>query len=155
MTKDVIVILDNVRSAHNVGAILRTCDGAKVKKVVFLGITPNHTHPKVKKTALGAEEFLNYENVSNSKDYILNLKRDNFKIFSIEQTDNCLPISRKTFNDTDKIALVFGNEITGISNNILELSDLILEIPMFGKKNSLNVSTCVGIILYNIIFSND
>jgi len=153
--KEVIVILDNVRSAFNVGAIFRTCDGAGIKKIILSGITPSGNHPKVKKTALGAENFVCWEYINNIQiNYLLNLKTQGYKVFSIEQHESSYPINKDSFKNYKKLVIVFGNEICGISRNILNYSDIILEIPMFGKKNSLNVATCVSIVLYNLIIFN-
>ena len=153
--KDVIVILDNVRSAFNVGSIFRTCDGAGITKIILSGITPKGDHPKVKKTAIGAENFINWEYINHIDiTYLTNLKHKGYKIFSIEQHESSYLINKDSFKKNKKLAIIFGNEISGISRNLLNYSDAIIEIPMFGKKNSLNVATCVGIVLYNLIVFN-
>ncbi len=149
--REVVVILDNIRSALNVGAIFRTCDGAGVKSLILSGITPYPPHPKVVKTAIGAEESVNFKHTKDLIDEINKLKEDGFKIVSIEQTD-----SSKNFFEaelSEKIVLIFGNELTGVSSEVLSQSDLVLELPMRGEKNSLNVATTVGIVLYNTMFS--
>jgi tRNA G18 (ribose-2'-O)-methylase SpoU len=144
---EVVVILDNIRSTFNVGSVLRTGDGAGIKKLYLAGITPTPAHPKIKKTALGAENYLEWEHVSNTLDLIQKLKQNGFKIISIEQTPSAQ--NYKEVELVGKIAFIFGNEISGVNPEILEASDLHLELPMKGQKNSLNISTTVGIILYH------
>ncbi len=149
--KEVIVLLDNVRSALNVGAIFRTCDGAGVKELILSGITPYPPHPKVIKTSIGAEEHIKFEYLKDPKDRIVELKKEGFVVVSIEQT----PKSKDFFREKlpEKVLIIMGNELTGVSSDLLKLSDLVLELPMNGVKNSLNVATTTGIVLYNTTFS--
>ncbi len=149
--KEVIVILDNIRSALNVGAIFRTCDGAGVKKLILAGITPYPPHPKIIKTSLGAEESVNFDYVKNPLELIKEYKKNGFQILSIEETPNAT-----NFFDwklSNKIVFIFGHEITGVSPEIMRESDTTLILPMKGKKNSLNVATTIGIVLYNTMFA--
>jgi 23S rRNA (guanosine2251-2'-O)-methyltransferase len=146
MQTETVVILDNVRSAFNVGSIFRTCDGAGVKKLYLCGITPTKEHKKIKKTALGAEEYLDSEHIKDAAELITALKKDGFTIVSVEQTSDS--IDYKEFTYPPKVAFIFGNEITGVDKNLITNSDRIIDIEMRGKKNSLNVATTVGIILY-------
>lgn len=143
---ELVVVLDNIRSALNVGAIFRTCDGANVKKIYSIGITPSFIHPKVKKTALGAENYIENICIKDTQEAINLLKSEGYKIVSIEQDKRSMKLGEE--NIDGKIALVFGNEITGVSNLFLKESDFVLELPMLGKKNSLNVATTAGIIIY-------
>ena len=147
--KEVVVILEDVRSTFNVGSVLRTADGSGCTKVYMCGITPDGNHPKVKKTALGAEEFMQWEHRKDINELLSELKSEGFQLISVEQSPNS--ISYKDLKLDDKAAFIFGNEITGVSEKTLEASDSIAEIPMLGKKNSLNISTTVGIILYNTV----
>lgn len=147
----IIVILDNIRSAHNVGAILRTCDGAGVEELYLCGITPDINHKKIIKTALGAEKYVKTTYYKDVLEAINKAKNDGYQIISIEQTENSKNLDENRFND--KVCLIFGNEITGVSLKSLEYSDSVLEIPMRGSKNSLNVSTTVGIVLYYLILN--
>lgn len=142
----IIIVLDNIRSVHNVGAIFRTCDGAGVDEIILCGITPTPEHKKVHKTALNAENYVKWQYFAETKDAIAYLKENNFVIYSVEQSKSSKMLNSIEFSN--KTAFIFGNEITGVSPSIMELSDLTVEIPMVGKKNSLNVSTCVGIITY-------
>ncbi|MCA9380775.1 RNA methyltransferase [Candidatus Dojkabacteria bacterium] len=149
--REVVVVLDSIRSALNVGAIFRTADGAGVKKLYLTGITPYPPHPKVLKTSLGANDYVEFEHNKDINEVIDNLKKEGYSIISLEEHKDA-----KDFFDVklpDKCAFVFGNEITGVSNNVIEKSDMLLMLPMRGKKNSLNVATTIGIVLYNSIFS--
>lgn len=149
--KEIIVILDNVRSALNVGAIFRTCEGAGVEKIILGGITAFPPHNKIAKTALGAEKTVPFEHIKTGLvERINDLKEEGYEIISIEES----PTANKFYNtDTrNKVALVFGHEITGVSLEVQEASDQILELPMLGKKKSLNVATTAGIVIYNLKF---
>lgn len=146
MKNEVVVILDNVRSAFNVGSIFRTCDGAGVKKLYLCGITPDGEHKKIKKTALGAEGYLDWEHVKDSLQLTTALKNEGFKVVSVEQTEQSEDY--KNFSYPQKVAFIFGNEITGVDPKLIDMSDHVVDIEMNGKKNSLNVATTVGIILY-------
>ncbi len=147
--KEIVVVLEDVRSTFNVGSVLRTSDGAGVSKVYMCGITPDGKHPKVVKTALGAENFIQWEHVKDTGELLGKLKAEGFQIVSVEQSEKSEDYRK--INYGEKIAFVFGNEITGVSEATLSASDHIAEIPMLGKKNSLNVSTTTGIILYNAV----
>jgi 23S rRNA (guanosine2251-2'-O)-methyltransferase len=149
--REIVVVLDNVRSALNVGAIFRTCDGAGVKKLILGGITPFPPHKKLVKTALGAEEFVTWEHSKDLTETIKKYKKEGFCVYSIEQ--NPSSINHTGENYSDKVLLIFGNEILGVNSELLKLSDRIIEIPMLGKKNSLNVATTVGIIVYHLRFN--
>jgi 23S rRNA (guanosine2251-2'-O)-methyltransferase len=152
--KEIIILLDNVRSALNVGASIRTCDGAGVGRIITFGITPFPPHPKVLKTSLGAEKIIKFDNIKdNLEDLLTKYRKEGYQICAIEETKG----SENFFetNLSDKIIYIFGNEITGVSDNLLKLSDKVLALPMQGSKNSLNVATTVGIILYNTMFSRN
>jgi len=148
--KEIILMLDNVRSALNVGAILRTSDGAGVKKVYLAGITPYPPHPRVLKTALGAEESVDFEHIKDAKAVIQKYKDEGFQIVSIEETEGAQDFFGHNF--TSKVLILMGNEITGVQEEIMKMSDSILVLPMKGKKTSLNVATTTGIVLYTLQF---
>lgn len=150
MNREIIVVLDNVRSALNVGAIFRTCDAVGVAKLILCGITPYPPHPKVVKTALGAQEYVPYEHVADINRLIKSLQSDDYTILSVEQTENS--VMYQTVNYPKKVALIFGNEITGVQKEFLDNSNKHIELPMVGKKESLNVATTAGIVLYHIGF---
>lgn len=142
-----VVILENLRSLHNVGSIFRTADGAGWDKVYLCGYTGTPPDRRIEKVSLGAEEFIEWEKAENIAELIEILKKDGFKIIALEQTLK----SREIFNentDEEKIALILGNEVTGVEKETLDKSDAHLDIPMHGQKTSLNVSIAAGIALY-------
>lgn len=152
--KQIFIILDNIRSAHNVGSIFRTADGAGVAKIYLVGQTPTpvdrfgRTVDKIAKTSLGASAMIPFEYVEteNILAIITKLKAEGFKIISIEQTPQS--VSFYDFLPPEKVCYVFGNEIDGVSKVILDESDEVVAIPMRGQKESLNVSVTAGIILF-------
>lgn len=143
-----VVVLDNVRSMHNVGAVFRTADAFLVEKIVLCGITPQPPHREIHKAALGATESVDwiYENDINKA--IDDLRKDNFKIIGIEQTSDSQLISDFDINQEKKYAIILGNEVDGISDEALPNIDTFLEIPQLGTKHSLNVSVCGGIVIW-------
>lgn len=140
----IFLVLNNIRSVFNVGSIFRTADAFGVKKIFLTGYTP---HP-ARKTALGAEEYIESERFSNVGKLIKKLKSEKFFIISLEQAKNS--VSLKKIKKHKFVALILGNEVRGISKSILQNSDAVVEIPMRGKKESLNVSVAAGIALYAI-----
>ncbi len=148
-----IAILDNIRSRENVGSIFRTADAAGISKLWLCGITPCPPHPKISKSALGAENFLPWQYQKNCWRIIENLKKQGFFIIALEQNKKALNLFK--FKPRQKnIALVVGNEITGVSKSALKKADKILEIPMRGKKESLNVAVAFGIAAYQLKRNN-
>lgn len=151
MDKEIIVILDNIRSALNVGAIFRTADGVGVKKIYLCGISPYPGHSKLHKTALDAENYVEWKHFKSTEDAIKSAKEEGYTIYSVEQTQNSKRYHEVVYSN--KTCVIFGHEITGVSPNIIQQSDYAVELPMLGKKNSLNVATTAGIILYHIRFN--
>ena len=153
----IYLVLNNIRSLHNVGAIFRTADGAGVEKIFLTGYTPTpyDFFGKIKKdfqkTALGAEKSVDWARVQNIHTLIKRLKKDKFQIVSLEQSKNSIDIRK--FKPRKNLALILGNEVGGIPKSVLKKSDAVLEIPMFGKKESLNVSVAAGVALYMIRFA--
>lgn len=146
---EIFVVLDNIRSALNVGAIFRTSDAARVESLILCGITAYPPHNRIPKTALGSIESVNWEYFNQSAEALNKLRKNKVEIVSIELTENAVDFWDYEFKK--RTALVFGNEISGISKSVIEESDAIVKIPMFGKKESLNVATSVGIVLYEVI----
>lgn len=150
-----VVILDNVRSLHNVGSIFRTADAAGVEKIYLCGVTPSPTdrfggvREQLTKVSLGAEKYLDWEKCVSTPKLVAKLKKEGFTILALEQSEKSIPYgkipSRTRFS---KIALVVGNEVEGLPVMILKKSDMILEIPMHGKKESLNVGVAFGIVAF-------
>jgi 23S rRNA (guanosine2251-2'-O)-methyltransferase len=145
--KTIYILLDNVRSIYNVGSVFRTADGCGISKIILCGITATPEHPKLKKTSLGAEESVKYEYFKDSIEAVKHFKKEGFTIISVELTPSSVDF--RSVNYSNNTVLIFGHEVTGVSTEILELSDSIIQIPMVGIKESLNVATTVGIIAYN------
>lgn len=143
-----IIILDNIRSMHNVGATFRTADAFLIEKIILCGITPQPPHREIHKAALGATESVDWSHESDINTTISDLKNKGFEIIGIEQTSNSQMITDFTIDKTKKYALILGNEVEGISDEALENIDTFLEIPQLGTKHSLNVSVCGGIVMW-------
>lgn len=147
MKEKFCVILHNIRSAYNVGAIFRTADAVKVDKIFLSGYTPTpNKNKEIIKTALGAEKYVSWEYYKNISYLLKKLKKEKYFLVSLEQSSKSIPFYK--FKAKFPLVLVLGNEVRGLSEAILEKSDFILEIPMFGKKESLNVSVAFGIVAY-------
>ena len=143
-----VVVLDNIRSMHNVGATFRTADAFLVQKIILCGITPQPPHREIHKAALGATESVDwsYENDINAT--INDLKSQGFEVVGIEQTTNSTMITDFKVDNTKKYAVILGNEVEGISDEALQNIDSFIEIPQLGTKHSLNVSVCGGIVMW-------
>lgn len=148
-----VVVLDNVRSMHNVGAIFRTGDAFLVEKIILCGITPQPPHREIHKSALGATETVDWQYFKDISEAVAFLKKENFEVLGIEQTSNSVMITDFKIENKKKYALVLGNEVEGISEEILPDLDHCLEIPQLGTKHSLNVSVCGGIVMWEFFKS--
>ena len=149
MTKiPVVVVLDNVRSLHNVGSIFRTADAFNVESILLCGITATPPHREIHRSALGAEESVDWSHADNTADATRALKKKGYHIIAIEQTTNSIPLGSFTGDPNRKTALVFGNEINGIADEVLALANQAIEIPQFGTKHSFNVAVTAGIVLW-------
>lgn len=146
----VCLVLDNVRSLHNVGSAFRTADAFRIEKIFLTGITGTPPHREIHKTALGATESVDWAYAEKTEDVIHQLKSNGYKIVVIEQTTESRPLHTFLPNAEEKIAFVFGNEVQGVSEEAIALADLALEIPQHGTKHSLNVSVCLGIVAWEI-----
>lgn len=146
--RGIFAILHNIRSCYNVGTIFRTADGIKLEKIFLTGYTPNPKNnlEKIKKTALGAEKFVKWEYKKNISQLIDELKKQRIKIVALETEKNALPYFK--FKPTFPLAILVGNEIRGLHKTTLKKADCILKIPMFGKKESLNVAVAFSIFAY-------
>jgi len=146
--KEIVAVLDNIRSAYNVGSILRTADACGIKKVYLCGITPSPPHPKIAKTALGAENYLEIKKHGQTWQILEQLKKEGYFLMALEQTKNSRNIFNCSLPKNKKIALIVGPEVKGLSKRILKRTDAQVEIPMWGRKESLNVSVAFGIAAY-------
>ena len=146
----IVLILDNLRSAENVGNIFRLAEALKIEKIYALGYTPVPPHPKLKKTARGTEDFVNFSVSSCGVTLLKTLKNKEFNIIGIDTVHNAKCLWNYECN-LGKLALIFGNEALGISQNLLKYCDEFISLPMFGFKNSINVSNCTSAVLYHIV----
>lgn len=147
--RPVVVVLDNIRSAMNVGSIFRTADAFAIEKIVLCGISATPPSREISKTAIGATESVAWEYTSNIAEAVATLKAQGYEIAGIEQTDRSIKLDESLIHG-EKIAIVFGNEVDGISDSILDQLDMCIEIPQYGTKHSLNVSVCAGIVLWEL-----
>jgi 23S rRNA (guanosine2251-2'-O)-methyltransferase len=144
-----VVILDNVRSMHNIGSIFRTSDGFAIEKIYLCGITAQPPHREIEKTALGATQSIEWAYSADVCDTINELKLDGYTIIAIEQAENSTMLNNYNPNNSMKYALIFGNEVNGVSDEAMNLIDTCLEIPQFGTKHSFNIVVSAGIVLWN------
>lgn len=151
----VVVILDNIRSMYNIGSVFRTADAFLIKKIYLCGITATPPHKEIRKTALGATESVDWDYVKDISELIGRLKVEGWQIFSIEQTEGSKNLSEVELNSNEKYAIIFGNEVEGVQQEVINQSDLCIEIPQGGTKHSLNVSVCAGIVLWEFFRKMD
>ena len=150
-----IVILDNIRSIHNVGSIFRTSDSFLIEKIIISGYTATPENERMKKTALGSSDSVDWEYSDDIIETIKKLKKKDVKIISIEQADESLKIEKFNPVKGTKYAFIFGNEVDGVSDDIINVSDEVIEIPQVGTKHSLNVSVAAGIVLWDFFFKTE
>ncbi|MBT0549402.1 RNA methyltransferase [Riemerella anatipestifer] len=144
-----VVVLDNIRSMHNVGALFRTADAFLIEKIMLCGITPQPPHREIHKAALGATESVDWVYQKDISEAIKELKTQGYNIIGVEQTTDSISLSDFEINPNQKYALVLGNEVEGLSDEALSLYDSFIEIPQLGTKHSLNVSVCGGIVIWS------
>jgi len=147
---NIIIILDDVRSMHNVGSTFRTCDAFAAAAIYLCGYTPVPPHRDIHKTALGATETVAWKHFANVDDAVAAAREQGYKIVAVEQVHNSTPLQHYK-PDGSPIALVFGNEVTGVSDNVLQVVDAAIEIPQWGAKHSLNISVTVGVVLWELV----
>jgi 23S rRNA (guanosine2251-2'-O)-methyltransferase len=150
----IVVVLDDIRSMINVGAVFRNCDAFLVEKLYLCGYTPAPPHREITKSALGADEAVDWEHVQDVKALVGRLKADGYKVASIEQTDRSVQLQDFKPADDEKWAVVLGNEVDGVNADVVANSDLAVEIPQFGTKHSLNIAVASGIVLYALVVAN-
>lgn len=153
MKENFILVLPNIRSAHNVGAMFRTADGAGVDKIYLTGYTPCPPHPRLDKVSLGAEKAVKWEYCKQTGRLLKKLKKQGYHIAALEQTKNSVNIFK--WKPVFPLALIVGNEKTGVERNLLKYCDVIVEIPMSGIKQSLNVSVAGGVAMYRMLMNNE
>jgi tRNA G18 (ribose-2'-O)-methylase SpoU len=145
-----IIVLDNIRSLNNIGSVFRTADAFLVEAIYLCGITAQPPHRDIQKTALGATESVTWKYFDKTEDAISELRKDGCKIASVEQTEGSLFLDEFIPTENEKLAIVFGNEVKGVDQEIINSSDLVIEIPQFGTKHSLNISVSAGIVIWDL-----
>jgi len=146
----IVIILDNIRSLNNIGSIFRTGDCFLIEKVILCGISATPPHRDIHKTALGATESVDWQYYQDTVDAVRELKASGYKLLAIEQTENAILLQDFKPEGASSYALIFGNEVKGISQDVVDLCDLCIEIPQFGTKHSFNVSVSAGIIIWDL-----
>ena len=145
----VAVVLDNVRSMHNIGSIFRTSDGFAVEQVCLCGITAQPPHREIEKTALGATQSVSWTYFATPLEAVAKLRAEGYKIIAIEQAENSIMLNTFTPGANEKYALIFGNEVNGVSDEVMQQIDACIEIPQFGTKHSFNIVVSAGIVLWD------
>lgn len=146
----VVVVLDNVRSLYNVGSVFRTSDAFSIEKIVLCGITGTPPHKEIRKTAIGAEKSVEWEYAEKTSDAVAQLKSQGYQIVGVEQTSASKELSKSLFKE-EPMALIFGNEVDGVSDDVLSDCDYCIEIPQFGTKHSFNISVSVALVLWELL----
>lgn len=147
----VIAVLENIRSSYNVGSVFRTADAFLLEAIYLTGYTGTPPHKEIRKTALGAEDTVEWKHFVNAKEAIEHLRWQGYKVYAVEQVSNSLSLEEVPFNSHEKIAVVMGNEVTGVELETIQLCDGCIEIPQLGMKHSLNIATAAGVVLWEII----
>ena len=146
----VIVVLENIRSAYNIGSVFRTADAFLIEAVYICGYSAQPPHKEIKKTALGAEDTVSWKHFANAAEAIAQLKNEQYKVYAVEQVENSISLE-KLKPGNQKIAFVFGNEKAGVEQSTIQLCDGTVEIPQLGMKHSLNIATAAGVVLWEIV----
>ena len=145
-----VVVLDNIRSLNNIGSVFRTADAFLVERIFLCGITATPPHKEIHKTALGATDSVDWSYAESTEDLVRELKSEGFEILAVEQAEASLSLNEFRPEENVKYAVVFGNEVKGVQQSVVDLCDACLEIPQFGTKHSLNVSVSCGIVLWDL-----
>ena len=145
-----IVVLDDVRSMYNIGSVFRTCDAFRVEAIYLCGITSCPPHPEIHKTALGAEDAVDWHYSKEALETVKSLQQQGYRVLAIEQVEGSTMLQEFIAEQGKKYAIVLGNEVKGVSQNVVDSCDGCLEIPQFGTKHSLNVSTAAGIVMWEM-----
>jgi tRNA G18 (ribose-2'-O)-methylase SpoU len=150
--KPIVVVMDQIRSMHNVGSVFRTADAFLINGICLCGFTPQPPHRDIHKTALGATESVDWMYYEQTTDAVIALKNQGYKVYAIEQTDGSIPLNQ--FEKTEEpIAFVFGNEVDGVDQSVIALCDGVIEIPQWGMKHSLNISVAAAVVLWEFVRS--
>lgn len=148
--QQIVIVLDNIRSGMNVGSVFRTSDAFLIDKIYLCGITAKPPNKEIRKTAIGASQTVDWEHYKNTIDAVCQLKKEGYNIVSIEQADESISLEKFVPSTNQKYALIFGNEVKGVEQEIIDISDYCVEIPQYGTKHSFNISVSAGIVLWEI-----
>lgn len=147
----VIVVLENIRSAYNVGSVFRTADAFLIEAIYICGYSAKPPHKEIKKTALGAEETISWKHFKTAAEAMVELRETGYKIYSVEQAEGSILLQNFKNHQNDKVAVIFGNEVTGVEQSTILASDGCIEIPQLGMKHSLNIATAAGVVLWELV----
>jgi tRNA G18 (ribose-2'-O)-methylase SpoU len=147
----IIVILENIRSAYNVGSVFRTSDAFLVEAIYIIGYSAKPPHKEIKKTALGAEESVAWKHFPHAAEAIQEARAAGYNVYAVEQVEDSFKLNAIGFEPAEKIAVVFGNEVTGVEQSTIHLCDGCIEIPQLGMKHSLNIATAAGVVLWELV----
>lgn len=150
----IVVVLDNIRSLSNVGTFFRTSDAFNVSKIILGGITAQPPHREIQKTALGATESMAWEHRVDLVEVVKEYQAKGYIVYAIEQTEETTLLNEVTVNQGDNHLLIFGNEVDGVQQELVDLADVVVEVPQYGTKHSLNVSVCAGVVLWEFVRGN-
>ena len=148
----ITVVLDNIRSCNNIGSVFRTSDALLIEKVILCGITATPPNKDIHKTALDAEKSVPWEYFEETEAAILNLQEDGYRVFAVEQVENSISLPDFTPGKEEKLALVFGNEVKGVQQSVVDMCNGAIEIPQYGTKHSFNISVSAGIVLWDLVY---
>ena len=146
----IVVVLDNIRSCNNIGSVFRTSDALLIEKIYLCGITATPPNNEIRKTALDAEKSVDWEYYETTEELVTKLKNDGYKVYAIEQVEESIPLPDYQPEPGEKPALVFGNEVKGVKQSVVDICDGSIEIPQFGIKHSFNIAVSAGIVLWDI-----
>ena len=144
-----IIILDNIRSLNNIGSVFRTADAFAIEKIYLCGITATPPHKDIQKTALGATDSVDWEYVEDTMAVLENLKTEGVIVAAIEQAETATSLNNMAFQSNKKYAIIFGNEVKGVQQQVVSASDVVIEIPQYGTKHSLNISVSTGVVVWD------
>jgi tRNA G18 (ribose-2'-O)-methylase SpoU len=147
----IVVVLENIRSAYNVGSVFRTADAFLIEAIYITGYSAKPPHKEIRKTALGAEDVVNWKHFKTAAEAINELKARKYTIYAVEQAERSYKLNAAGFRQNEKVALVFGNEVSGVEQNTIDQCDGCLEIPQLGMKHSLNIATAAGVVLWELV----
>ena len=146
----IVLVLDNIRSLNNIGSVFRTADAFLISKIILCGITAQPPHKDIHKTALGATESVLWEHKQDTLEVVKSLQKEGYSTYAIEQAEGAQMLDSFSPEKDQKIALIFGNEVKGVQQEVVSATDGVLEIPQFGTKHSLNISVSVGIVVWDV-----